>query len=77
MFSIQKILVLVTVIAAIWYGFKLVTRLDAARKQKLKEAAHGHGNHSSTQHTAKKDDVVDLVQNPDGTYGAAKKNRKV
>lgn len=31
-FSIQKLLVLVGIIAAVWYGFKLVGRLDAARK---------------------------------------------
>lgn len=75
MFSIQKIFVLVAVITAIWYGFKLVGRLDAARKQKLKEAARGNG--AGTPDTAKKDDVVDLVQNEDGTYVTTKKNRKV
>ncbi|WP_193172857.1 hypothetical protein [Nisaea nitritireducens] len=75
MFSIQKILVLVAVITAIWYGFKLVSRLDAARKQKLKEAARSNGG--NTPRTTQKDDVVDLVQNEDGTYGASKKNRKV
>ncbi|WP_028467280.1 MULTISPECIES: hypothetical protein [Nisaea] len=75
MFSIQKIFVLVAVITAIWYGFKLVGRLDAARKQKLKEAARGNG--AGAPDTAKKDDVVDLVQNEDGTYVTTKKNRKV
>ena len=75
MFSIQKILVLVAVITAIWYGFKLVSRLDAARKQKLKEAARSNGG--GTPDMTKKDDVVDLVQNEDGTYVTTKKNRKV
>tara|TARA_E500000318_G_scaffold75358_1_gene69973 strand:- start:1742 stop:1969 length:228 start_codon:yes stop_codon:yes gene_type:complete len=75
MFSIQKILVLVAVITAIWYGFKLVGRLDAARKQKLKETAQG--NAGNAPRTAQKDDVVDLVQNEDGTYVSTKKNRKV
>ncbi|MEQ8333767.1 hypothetical protein [Nisaea sp.] len=75
MFSIQKIFVLVAVIAAIWYGFKLVGRLDAARKQKLKEADRNPGDGSGAPR--KKDDVVDLVQNPDGTYGASKRDRKV
>lgn len=74
MFSIQKIFVLVAVITAIWYGFKLVSRLDAARKQKLKEAARDNGG--GMPDTAKKDDVVDLVQNEDGTYVSSKKNRK-
>ncbi|MEO9903628.1 hypothetical protein [Nisaea sp.] len=75
MFSIQKIFVLVAVITAIWYGFKLVSRLDAARKQKLKEAARSNGGVAPD--TARKDDVVDLVQNEDGTYVTTKKNRKV
>jgi len=32
MLSIQKLLVLIVIIGAIWYGFKLVGRLDEARK---------------------------------------------
>ena len=32
-FSFTKILVLVAVLAAVWYGFKLVGRLDKQRKQ--------------------------------------------
>ena len=31
-FSIQKLLVLAGIIGAVWYGFKLVGRLDQARK---------------------------------------------
>ena len=31
-FSIQKLLVLVAILAAVWYGFKLIGRLDQARK---------------------------------------------
>ena len=31
-FSIQKLLVLAAIIGAVWYGFKLVGRLDQARK---------------------------------------------
>jgi len=72
MFSLQKILVLFAVLAAIWYGFKLVTRLDQARKQKLKEAAR---NNAAPASSSKEDGVVDLVQNPDGTYGAKNKDR--
>ena len=29
--SLQKLLVLVAVVAAVWYGFKLISRLQAAR----------------------------------------------
>ena len=75
MFSFQKILVLAAVVAVIWYGFKLVSRLDAARKRKLKEAAGlKDGN---VPGAFRKDDVVDLVQNEDGTYVTTKKNREV
>lgn len=31
-FSFQKLLVLAAIIAIVWYGFKLVSRLDEARK---------------------------------------------
>ena len=75
MFSFQKILVLAAVVAAIWYGFKLVSRLDAARKRKLKEAAGL--NDGNVPGAFRKDDVVDLVQNEDGTYVTSKKNREV
>lgn len=35
--SISKLLVLVAVILIVWYGFKLVGRLDAARKTGAKQ----------------------------------------
>lgn len=72
MFSLQKILFLFAILAAVWYGFKLVTRLDRARKQKLKETAR---NGAAPAGSGKEDGVVDLVQNPDGTYGAKNKDR--
>lgn len=31
-FSLQKLLVLVAIIGAVWYGFKLVSRMQAARE---------------------------------------------
>jgi len=31
-FSLSKLIVLAAVIAAVWYGFKFIGRLDAARK---------------------------------------------
>ncbi len=31
-FSLQKLLVLAAIVAAVWYGFKLLTRLQEARK---------------------------------------------
>ncbi|MFQ5783778.1 MAG: hypothetical protein ACE5H8_03005 [Alphaproteobacteria bacterium] len=37
-FSLQKIIVLAVVIAAVWYGFKFVGRLDESRKKTVREA---------------------------------------
>ncbi len=38
-FSIQKLLVLAAIIAAVWYGFKFIGRLDQARKAEAKSRA--------------------------------------
>lgn len=35
-FSLQKILVLVAIVAAVWYGFKFLSRLDETRKSEAK-----------------------------------------
>ncbi len=32
---IQKIIVLAAIVAAVWYGFKFLSRLDEQRKQKV------------------------------------------
>jgi hypothetical protein len=36
-FGLGKLLVLVAVVVAVWYGFKLVNRLEQERKRRLKE----------------------------------------
>ena len=38
MFGFGKILVLAVIIAAVWYGFKFVGRLQAKRQEELKNA---------------------------------------
>ena len=38
MFGFGKILVLAVIIAAVWYGFKFVGRLQANRQEELKDA---------------------------------------
>ena len=38
MFGFGKILVLAVIIAAVWYGFKFVGRLQAKRQEELKGA---------------------------------------
>jgi len=72
--SIQKLIVLAAVIAAVWYGFKFLGRLQEARKAeaKLREANSGRpakkGN--SPQSAAKGGgQVEDMTQCPScGAY---------
>ena len=45
-FSLQKLLVLGLIIAAIWYGFKWVGRLDRERKARLRAGKGGDGSGS-------------------------------
>jgi uncharacterized protein len=40
-FSLSKLLVLILIVAAIWYGFKWIGRLDRERKAKLRESESG------------------------------------
>ena len=40
-FSLPKLLVLILIIAAIWYGFKWVGKLDRDRKDRLRNAESG------------------------------------
>lgn len=44
-FSLQKLLVLAAIVGAVWYGFKLVSRLQEARK--LDEKGAGGGQRES------------------------------
>ena len=36
-FGLGKLIVLVAVVAGVWYGFKLLSRLERQRKRRLKE----------------------------------------
>lgn len=49
--SIQKLLVLAAVVAAVWFGFKLIGRLSAQRKaeQKLRDGQAGRGQGGSAR----------------------------
>jgi len=71
--SLQKLIVLAAVIAAVWYGFKFLGRLQAARKAeaKLREAEGARPARKSSEQAAKggKDAVEDLVPCPScGAY---------
>jgi len=41
--SLTKLLVLAAIVLAVWYGFKLVAKLDAARKEQLRQQGRAPG----------------------------------
>lgn len=61
-FGIQKFILLAGVIAAVWYGFKLVGQIDRARK------AQQHGKRGRPAAGGRNEQVEDTVQCP--TCGA-------
>lgn len=61
MFSIPKLLVLAVIILVVWYGFKLVGRLDEKRKQEVKD---GRRRGSPRKKAAREDSTEDLVRCP-------------
>ena len=71
-FSIQKLIVLAAVIAAVWYGFKFVGRLEQSRKDAAKAAAKPASGAAKTAKTAGPGDAEDMVSCPVcGDYVAA------
>lgn len=46
-FSLSKLLVLILIVAAVWYGFKWVGRLDRVRKERLRESGSRPGDGGS------------------------------
>ena len=76
-FSLQKLIVLVGIIAAVWYGFKLISRLDAARKAEAEVADKrkpGRGRFRWRRGAAPaRKEAEDMVQCPGcGTYVVAR-----
>ncbi len=78
MFSISKALALIAILAAVWFGFKLIGRLDEARKRKLAETRRDE----TRRDAAARDDgrapdgkggVLDLVRDKSGAYVAKEK----
>lgn len=71
--SLQKLIVLAAVVAAVWYGFKFLGRLQQARKAeaKLRESKGGNPARKSEKPKggAEANQVEDLVQCPScGAY---------
>jgi hypothetical protein len=68
--SINKILMLIAILAAVWYGFKLVGRLDKARGRKPRR----FGFPGMKRGGAKDEpEIVDLVRGADGKTFTARK----
>lgn len=71
--SVNKILMLIAILAAVWYGFKLIGRLDKARKRKAK-AGSGPGWKKGR---SSEPETIDLVVGEDGkTFRAAKTDER-
>lgn len=79
MFSLSKILALVAILGAVWYGFKLIGRLDDARKRKAQRPARGGPAQADSRRSAPSradepaDGVLDLVKDESGNYVAKDK----
>ncbi len=77
MFSISKALALIAILTAVWFGFRLIGRLDEARKRKLAETRRDEARRDA----AARDDaaadgkggVLDLVRDKSGAYVAKEK----
>lgn len=66
-FSLQKLIVLVGIVAAVWYGFKLFTRLQAAQKTDAalrQKSAKRPGAARSEGRGEARDKAEDMVQCP-------------
>ncbi len=56
-FSIAKLIVLAAVIAAVWYGFKFIGRLDKARKHAAKLTRDGTRDGAGAAPAAETEDM--------------------
>lgn len=73
MFSISKILALAAILGAVWYGFRLIGRLDEARQRKAgrhdRDSA-GRGSAGPAAPPQAEDGILDLVKDERGNYVA-------
>ncbi len=71
-FSIQKLIVLAAVVAAVWYGFKFVGRLERARKDAAKRGTTASSGGGASSKSAAPRDAEEMVSCPIcGDYVAA------
>ena len=64
--SFNKILLLLAILAAVWYGFKLVNRLDRARKTRLRERGEGGRRPRWRGGRESEGETIELVRGEDG-----------
>ncbi len=63
--SLQKLLVLVAIIMAVWFGFKLIGSWDRERKERAKLARQRDGKSARGNSAAARDDAIeDMVKCP-------------
>ncbi len=72
-FSVSKLLVLAGIVAAVWYGFKFVGRLEQARKDAAKTGkTAASGGAAASANSAAQHDAEEMISCPVcGDYVAA------
>ena len=63
-FSLQKLLVLASIVAAVWYGFRWVSRLQEARKLDQEARAADLKDSRGTRRPAKQAAAEDMARCP-------------
>jgi uncharacterized protein len=72
-FSLQKLLVLLLIVGAVWYGFKFVTRLQQARDSEGKPRSRVRGGKPPASEPSASAEVEDMVRCPTcGAFVAAR-----
>jgi uncharacterized protein len=63
-FSLQKLLVLVAIVVAIWFGFKLIGHLDYKRKQEARLRRRGGARSGAANRGRSPPEAEDMIQCP-------------
>lgn len=72
-FSLQKLLLLAAVIGAVWFGFKLVSRLQESRELEAGRRERGQERRRKPESRATPSEAETMIQCPTcGTYVAAR-----
>jgi uncharacterized protein len=63
-FSLQKLLLLLLIVGAVWYGFKFVNRLQQARDSEGKSRSRVRGGKPPASEPSAATEVEDMVRCP-------------